>query len=94
MRNLINNLVIGDRKDDTNFNNQIIRLDLMKADKTEITEVKYNILQIADEINSINTKIITNANDILNVQKNLDSVNAQLTGNWVAVGAQFLIYEG
>ena len=66
----------------------------MKADKTEITEVKYNILQIADEINTINTKIITNANDILNVQKNLDSVNAQLTGNWVAVGAQFLIYEG
>ena len=66
----------------------------MKADKTEITEVKYNILQIGDEINTINTKIITNANDILNVQKNLDSVNAQLTGNWVAVGAQFLIYEG
>ena len=39
----------------------------MKADKTEITEVKYNILQIANEINTINTKIITNANDIINV---------------------------
>ena len=66
----------------------------MKADKNEISEINYNILQIGDEINTINTKITSNANDILNVQKNLDSVNAQLTGNWVAVGAQFLIYEG
>ena len=42
----------------------------------------------------MDTRIKKNSDSISTIQNNLDSVNAQLTGNWIAVGAQFLIYEG